>query len=176
LLEGRAADGTVSFPAQWNLPGAAWGPWVANPTYVVPAPGGGRPARTTFEVGVGGRYEVSLIGQPTLHMRIRVDGADLPVADLSSPGTTRYATVGAVRLAPGRHSLALVAGGNGEIAYILAISLEFTGQPAPVVVCVDGRREQLAAARPVRVRRGQRIAACGGRAALLDRIDEVPAP
>jgi len=176
VLEGRAADGTVSFPVQWKLPGAAWGPWVANPTYVVPAPGGGRPARTTFEVGVGGRYEVSLIGQPTFHMRIRVDGAELPVADLSSPGTTRYAMVGAVRLAPGRHSLTLVAGGNGEIAYILAISLEFTGEPAPVVVCVDGRREQLAAARPVRVRRGQRITACGGRAALLDRIDEQGTP
>ncbi len=171
-LEGRAADGTVSFPVQWKLPGSAWGPWVANPIYVVPSPGGGRPARTTFEVGVAGRYEVSLIGQPTFHMRIRIDGKDLPAPDLSSPGVARYAAVGAVHLAPGRHSLALVAGGRGEIAYILAISVELAGQPASVGVCVDGQRQQLAAARPVRVQRGQRIAACGDRAALLERIDE----
>ena len=172
LLEGRAADGTLSFPVHWKLPGSAWGPWVANPSYVVPSPGGGRPAGTTFEVGVAGLYEVSLIGQPTFHMRIRIDGEDLPAPDLSSPGVARYAAVGAVRLAPGRHSLALVAGGRGEIAYILAISVELIGKPAAVGVCVDGRREQLAPGRAVRVQRGRRIAACGGRAALLDRIDE----
>jgi hypothetical protein len=171
LLEGRAADGTLSFPVQWNLPGTAWGPWVANPTFVVSAPSGGRPARTTFEVGAGGRYQVSLIGQPTFHMRIRIDGENLPAPDLSAVGTMRYARVGIMRLAPGRHSLALVAGGRGEVAYILAISVDLVGQTAPVIVCVDGRRERLAAARPVKVQRGQRVAACGGRASFLDRID-----
>ena len=36
-----------------------------------------------------GLYEVSLIGQPTFHMRIRIDGKDLPAPDLSSPGVSR---------------------------------------------------------------------------------------
>ena len=64
--------------------------------------------------------------------------------------------VGAVTLAPGRHSLALVAGGRGELAYILAISVALrrsAGARDPV--CVDGRREQLAHRSPtVRGRNG----------------------
>jgi hypothetical protein len=175
LLEGRAADGTLSFPVQWKLPGAAWGPWVANPVFVVPDPNGGPPARTAFEIGVGGRYRVSLIGQPTYRMRIRVDGRNLPAPDVSAGGTLRYSSVGTVRLAPGRHSLSLVAGGNGEIAYILAISVEHVGQPVGVPICVGGSRAQLRPGRFVEVRKGQRITACGGRAALLDRIAEAPA-
>jgi hypothetical protein len=176
LLQGRASDGTLSFPVQWNLPGAAWGPWVANPFFVVPDPNGGPPARTTFEIGVGGRYQISLIGQPSPRMRIRVDGTDVPGLDASAAGIYRYQSIGIVRLSPGRHALSLVPGGNGEIAYLLAISLEHVGQPAAVAICVAGQRERLAPGRPVHVRRGQRITACGARAALLDRIDEVPAP
>ena len=29
LLEGRAVDGSLAFPVQWELAGSAWGPWVA---------------------------------------------------------------------------------------------------------------------------------------------------
>jgi hypothetical protein len=176
LLEGRAADGTLSFPVQWKLSGAAWGPWVANPVFVVPDPNGGPPARTTFEIGVGGRYRISLIGQPSPRMRIRVDGADLPAPDASAAGIYRYQSIGIVRLSPGRHALSLVPGGNGEIAYLLAISVEHVGRRAAVAVCVAGRQARLAPGKPIRVRRGQRITACGAHAALLDRIDEAPAP
>jgi hypothetical protein len=175
-LQGRAADGLITFPERWRLSGTAWGPWVAQSAYVVPSAGGGRPASTTFVVGAGGRYRVALIGQPTYRMRIQVDGRSLPRPDTSAPGIARQQTVGTLQLAPGRHTLSLVAGGFGEIAYILAISLERVGPPAPVTICVAGRREQLAPARPVAVRKGQRIAVCGGRAALLDRIAEAPAP
>jgi hypothetical protein len=174
-LEGRAADGVLSFPVRWKLPGAAWGPWVANPYFVVPDPNGGPPARTTFLIGIGGLYQVSLVGQPSYRMRIRVDGRSLPPPDVSAGGTLRYAPVGIVRLAPGRHSLSLVAGGSGEIAYILAISLQHVGRPAGVTVCVGGRREQLAPGGFVEVRKGQLIASCGGHAAFLDRIAEAPA-
>ncbi|MDX6597293.1 MAG: hypothetical protein QOE87_1180 [Gaiellales bacterium] len=175
-LEGRALDGTVSFPAQWNLRGAAWGTWVANPVFVVPDPNGGPAARNHFELGAGGRYRIALIGQPSPSMRIRVDGSTLPAPDASAPGVMRYQSLGVVTLRPGRHSLELVPGGGGQISYILALSIERLGPPAAVTVCVAGRRAQLAPGTPVEVRRGQRITACGGRAALLDRISENPAP
>ena len=173
LLEGRALDGTLAFPVTWKLSGTAWGPWVADPRFVVPSPYGGPPARTAFELGIGGRYRVSLFGQPSSRMRIRVDGTTLPPADLSSPGVTRYQVLGTVSLVPGQHSLSLVAGGFGEVAYILAISLDRIGKPAPVAICVGGRRARLAPESPVNVRRGQRIEACD-KAALLDRIAEPP--
>ncbi len=176
LLEGRAADGELSFPARWKLTGSAWGPWVAAPDFVVPDPNGGQPARTEFEVGVGGRYRVVLIGQASPRMRVFVDGRQLPAPDTGAPGIFHYQPIGTVQLAPGSHTLALLAGGSGEIAYILAISLERLGPPAAVTVCVAGRRAELAPDRPVTVGRGERVAACGGRAALLDRIVEVPAP
>ena len=122
---------------------------------------------------MAGLYEVSLIGQPTFHMRIRIDGKELPAPDLSSPGVARYPPSERYAWRPGRHSLALVAGGRGEIAYILAISVELTGKPAPV-----GRLRR----RPARAARS-RTARCGcnrasgsppaaAAAALLDRIDE----
>lgn len=171
-LEGRATDGVLSFPVHWKLAGSAWGPWVAEADYVVPSPGGGPPAQTEFDVGAGGRYRVSLIGQPSPRMRIRVDGNPLPPPDTSAPGITRFQAIGTVRLTPGRHTLSLLAGGNGEIAYILAISLERAGRPAAVAVCVAGRRSELAPREPAKVRQGQRITACGGRSAFLDRIDE----
>ena len=124
LLEGRAADGALSFPARWALTGSAWGQWVADRSFVVTSPGGGTPASASFQVGAGGSYRIALIGQATAGMRIRVDGADLPPPDPSAGGIVRYHAVGTVRLEPGRHSLSLVAGGNGEIAYILAVSVE----------------------------------------------------
>jgi hypothetical protein len=176
LLEGRAADGTLSFPVRWKLLGTAWGPWVAYPIFVVPSPTGGPPARTTFDVGVGGIYRVALIGQPNRAMRVRIDGVDLPAPDASALGIFRYQQVASVRLSPGRHVLSLVAGGNGQNAYILAISVERVGQPAGVTVCVGGSRALLSPAAPVKVERGQRITACGPRAVFLDRIARVPAP
>jgi hypothetical protein len=174
LLEGRAADGALTFPVRWKLTGTAWGPWVSYAIFVVPSPVGGPPAQTAFEVGVGGGYRVSLIGQPTVNMRIRVDGRDLPAPDTSALGTFRYQSVGVVHLPGGRHVLSLVAGGNGQIAYILALSVERVGRAAGLALCVGGRRERLAPGKPVRVRRGERITACGGRAALLDRITQAP--
>ena len=175
-LEGRAADGTLSFPVQWKLSGAAWGPWVANPVYVVPDPNGGPAAGTTFAVGVAGRYRISLIGQASSHMRIRIDGRDLPPPDAAAAGLTRFQSLGLVRLGPGRHSLRLVPGGGGEISYILAVSVEHVGRSSAVTVCVAGRRARLGSSTHVAVRRGQRISACGGRAAFLDRIAAVPGP
>ena len=170
LLEGRALDGALEFPVRWHLAGTAWGPWVALPDFVVPSPSGGRPARTALEIGVSGVYQVALIGQPTPNMRIRIDGRNLPPPDTSAGGIYRYHIVGSLRLAAGRHLLALVAGGNGEIAYILAISVQRVGAAAPVVICVGGSRERLAPGRPVQVRQGQQVSACAGQAALLDRI------
>jgi hypothetical protein len=172
LLVGRAADGTLAFPVRWKLPGTGWGPWVAYAIFVVPSLTGGPPATAPIEIGAGGRYLVSLIGQPSAGMRIRVDGTTLPPPDTSALGTFRYAPVGVARLAPGRHTLSLVAGGNGQIAYILAISLERIGADPPVAICVGDRRERLARGISVKVRQGQRISACGGRAVLLDRIVE----
>jgi hypothetical protein len=171
-LEGRALDGIVSFPAQWELHGAAWGTWVANPVFVVPDPNGGPAARKRFELGAGGSYRISLIGQPSPSMRIRIDGSDLRAPDAAAAGVMRYQSLGVVTLRPGRHMLELVPGGGGQISYILALSLERLGPPAAVTVCLDGRRAELAPGRAVEVRKGQRITACGGRAALLDRISE----
>jgi len=176
LLEGRAADGTLTFPVQWHLVGTAWGQWVADGSFVVPSPAGGPPAHSAFELGVGGRYRVALIGQPTAGVRIGIDGKALPAPDATVAGTLRYQSIGVVRLAPGRHTLSLVAGGGGQIAYLLAISVERVGRPTAVTVCIDGRRARLAPGGTVKVRKGQRITACGGRAALLDRIDAPPAP
>ena len=173
-LEGRAVDGTLAFPAQWKLDGTAWGPWVALPDFVVPNPSGGPPARTDIEIGVGGLYRVSLIGQPTLNTRIRVDGATLPRPDPTAAGIYHFADLGDVRLAPGRHVLTLVAPGAGAVAYILAISLERVGSPTSVMLCVAGRGRVLGPGRPVDVRRGQQLDACGGKAALLDRIVQGP--
>jgi hypothetical protein len=175
LLVGRAADGTLSFPVRWHLTGTAWGPWVADTEFVVPSPVGGPPAGSAFELGLGGSYRVALIGQPTSGVRIQVDGRDLPPPDASAAGIRRYQPLGVIRLAPGRHVLSLVAGGGGQIAYLLAISVEHVGRSAAVTICIAGRREPLAPGGSVTVRRGQRITACGGRAALLDRIDSPPA-
>jgi hypothetical protein len=54
--------------------------------------------------------------------------------------------------------------------------VERLGRPVAVTVCIGGRRAKLAPGGSVRVSKGQRITACGGRAALLDRIDTPPAP
>ena len=98
---------------------------------------------------------MSLIGQPTLDMRIRIDGVDLPAPDVSALGIFRYQEIATVPLAPGRHALSLVAGGSGEIAYILAISVERIGPPGGVVVCVGGPPT---AHRPRCARQGARAA------------------
>lgn len=109
-----------------------------------------------------------------MNTRIRVDGATLPRPDPTAAGIYHFADLGDVRLAPGRHVLTLVAPGAGAVAYILAISLERVGSPTSVMLCVAGRGRVLGPGRPVDVRRGQQLDACGGKAALLDRIVQGP--
>ena len=147
-----------------------------DPVYVVPNPNGGPPARTTFVIGAGGTYRIGVIGQPSYRMRVRLDGRELPAARRDGRRGLPLRAARSRATHAGAHSLALVAGGHGEIAYIFALSLARTDPPEAVVVCVAGRRARLAPGRPVSVRKGQRIAACGGRAALLDRIAGMPSP
>jgi hypothetical protein len=155
-------------PVEWSLKGTAWDVWSADQRFAISIRGGG-PARSQFVVGDGGRYDVTLVGQPN-GLTVEVDGHALPPPAPGQLDSSRL--VGTVPLSAGAHTLSLVPT-PGVIAYVQGVSVDRQGASPTAPVCAGGQRLEVAPAHPARLRlTGTRtIRNCGTAPLWLDWVE-----
>ena len=145
LLSAQPAGATFWSPVRWRWQGTGWGPWVANPAYVV-AQADGPSLGHAFAVAAAGRYRVTMIGLPGPTMRVVIDGHPY-VAEARSIDARQL--VATVDLAAGTHTIELRHGAGGGVSYILALALEPERHDNVATICIDGARRTVSALHPV---------------------------
>jgi hypothetical protein len=170
LLGAEPVDGMFMRPVQWNLRSSSWTVWSADPRFVVSA-GTGGPARHRVVLSSSGRYVVTVIGQTSPGLEVRIGGHVLTSStrtDLNS--STVYGTVG---LGAGEHTISLVPDPQA-FSYLQAVSIARVSPSRAGVVCVGNRRYSAAWDTPVQINLSsvRTIRNCGVRPVRLDWVQK----
>jgi hypothetical protein len=166
-----ATDGTVWVP--WDGSGGIH--WVSN------GPGQG-PATYDLDVGIGGRYRVSVMGSMTPSFRVVIDGQTLrPPVPTGMEGRDGGQYLGTVELEPGRHRVEVWSPDGisklRNISFVQGVSLELETPPPASAVCINGKRYEAAWDRPVETDADDGSVAienCGDVPLFVDWVEALP--
>jgi len=177
LVGVRPQDGTTIPMRLFATAGSMWVPWEGSGGvhYVSVGPGL-TPATYDVQLGLPGRYRVTVVGSLSTTFRLLVDGRELrpPVPTrLESRDGGQY--LDTLDLAAGWHRLELWSPDGlvdaDTISFVQGVSLELEPRPAPAPACVNGVEAQAAWDRPVEAEAEAgrvRVVNCGQAPLILD--------